>query len=126
MEGELDKHRLWAALSDLFVDTEVDYKKIAEVARHYPIEEIEFALFHRVAPVCISNMLTPAPPIWWHFDEAQLVADIEALIQKRARQSVVGKCLCNVKDRVIRLISSSVWARLRAEIELAKSEKLIP
>src|SRR5476649_882394 len=91
MEYQLDQRRLWSALSDLYVDTEVDYKQIAEVAKNYSIEEVEFALFERVAPVCVSNMLSPVPPIWWYFDEDQLVMDIEALIKKRAEQGVVGK-----------------------------------
>ncbi|VVQ17401.1 hypothetical protein PS938_04414 [Pseudomonas fluorescens] len=122
MEDKLDQRKLWVALSDLFVDTEVDYKKIAEVAKNYSIEEVEFALFERVAPVCISNMLTPAPPIWWYFDEEKLLVDIEALIKKRAEQGIVGKYRSAVAGRLRRLISSSVWAKLKAEIEKAKRE----
>jgi len=29
----------------------------------------EFALFERMAPVSIGNMLAPVPPIWWYFEE---------------------------------------------------------
>ncbi|MOA29841.1 hypothetical protein D3C78_1508810 [compost metagenome] len=60
------------------------------MAKYHSIEEVEFALFERVAPVCISNMLTPAPSICWHFDEEQLLVDIESLVKKRAGQGGGG------------------------------------
>jgi hypothetical protein len=90
------------------------------VAKHYSIKEIEFALFERVAPVCIDNMLTPAPPIWWFFDEEQLISDIEALIEKRSRQGVGGKCMTIVVGWLIRLYCWGVWADIKTEIEKAK------
>ena len=122
MENQLDQHQLWSALSDLFVDTDVDYKKIAGVVKKYSVEEVEFALFERVAPVCISNMLAPVPPVCWYFDKEQLVADIESLVNRRAEQGVIGKCLSGVMGRLIRIVSAKVWAELKAEIERVKSE----
>ena len=123
MENQLEQRKLWSALSDLFVDSKVDYKQIAETVKNFSIEEIEFALFERVAPVCIGNMLAPIPPIWWYFDEEQLASDIEALVKKRAGQGVIAKCACAVQRRLIRRISSGAWAELKAEIENAKSAK---
>jgi len=122
MENQLDQHQLWSALSDLFVDTNVDYKHIAEVAKNYSVEEVEFALFERVAPVCVSNMLAPVPPVCWYFDKEQLVADIESLVEKRGEQGRVGKCLSGVMGRLIRIVSARVWAELKNEIEIAKAE----
>jgi hypothetical protein len=118
--NQLEQRQLWLALSNLFVDSEVDYKQVAGIAKNYAIKDVEFALFERVAPVCISNILVPVPPVWWYFDEEQLVADIESLVKKRARQGVMGKCLSAVARRLIRLISAKVWAELKVEIELAK------
>jgi hypothetical protein len=122
MENQLDQRQLWAALSDLFVDANVDYKHIAGVAKNYSVEEVEFALFERVAPVCVSNMLAPVPPVCWYFDKEQLVADIESLVKKRVEQGVIGKCLSGVMGRLIRIVSAKVWAELKAEIERVKSE----
>lgn len=123
MENQLEQRKLWSALSDLFVDSKVDYKQIAETVKNFSIEEIEFALFERVAPICIGNMLAPIPPIWWYFDEDQLVLDIESLVKKRARQGVIANCACAVQRRLIRRISSGTWAELKVEIENAKSAK---
>ncbi|WET08296.1 hypothetical protein P3S72_17425 [Pseudomonas sp. D3] len=122
MENQLDQRQLWAALSHLFVDANVDYKHIAGVAKNYSVEEVEFALFERVAPVCVSNMLAPVPPVCWYFDKEQLVADIESLVKKRVEQGVIGKCLSGVMGRLIRIVSAKVWAELKAEIERVKSE----
>lgn len=120
MENQLDEQKLWVALSYVFVDTEIDYKYITSVAKNYSIEEVEFALFERVAPVCIDNMLTPAPPVWWFFDEKQLISDIESLVERRSRQGAVGKCMSTVMGWLIRLVCSSVWAEIKAEIEKEK------
>lgn len=120
MENKLDERKLWVALSYVFVDAEVDFSAITKVAKNYSIEEVEFALFERVAPICIGNMLTPAPPIWWFFDEEQLASDIESLVKKRSSQGIVGKCMSTVVGWLIRLICSSVWAEIKAEIEKAK------
>ncbi|WP_112194898.1 hypothetical protein [Pseudomonas sp. LG1E9] len=120
MANQLEQHQLWSALSSLFVGSEVDYEYVARVAKNYSISDVEFALFERVAPVCISNMLAPVPPVWWYFDEEQLVEDIECLIKKRARQGLAGKCLSAMAGRLIRLVSASVWSELKAEIESAK------
>lgn len=122
MESQLEHRRLWSALSDLFVDAQVDYKQIAEVAKDFSIEEVEFALFERVAPVCIGNMLSPIPPIWWYFDADQLVVDIESLVERRAKQGVLAKCMTKVKGRVIRIMSADTWRELKAEIEELKTK----
>lgn len=122
MEDQLDNKKLWVALSYLFVDTETDYNAIAEVAKKYPVSVVEFALFERVAPVCIDNMLTPAPSVWWFFDEEQLLFDIESLIEKRAKQGVFGRCGSFLVGCFIRLYCSGTWAELKRAIERAKSK----
>lgn len=123
MERRLTSRELWVALSDLFVDTEVDYKRIARVIRGCSIEEVEFALFQRVAPVCVANMLTPAPPVWWYFDEGKLIEEIEALIEKRSRMGVIGKVGAVVSGRVARIVCFKVWASLRLEMDAVGRER---
>ncbi len=121
MEYQLDQRRLWVALSDVFVGKEPDYQSIARVAKNYAIEDVEFALFERVAPVYIYNGLTPAPPVCWSFDEEELVSDIEFLIERRSRQGGVGKCISTVAGWVIRRWFSNVWIEIKAEIEKANA-----
>ncbi|WCD82231.1 DUF7079 family protein [Pseudomonas sp. TUM22785] len=115
-DGQLDKAPLWIALSDMFVDSETNYACIARVARNYPLPDVEFALFERVAPVCIGNMFSPVPPIWGGFHEKQLVADIEAYSRQRSRQGVLGMMGSFLFGRFIRLYCFHMWVDLRKAI----------
>ncbi|MCS3467044.1 hypothetical protein M2401_000765 [Pseudomonas sp. JUb42] len=121
MGSKLSAQKLWAALSYVFVDNETDYQYIASIAKNYPVDDVEFALFERVAPVCIYNGMTPAPPICWYFDEEELVADIESLIARRAKYGVVAKSICVIGGWFIRLVYRKVWAEIKAEIVKAQS-----
>ena len=76
------KHRvpLWVALSDLFLDTELqaaDFCRIAEVMKQAPHElnEIENILRDEVLPICFSNLRSVAG-VWTGFDESALVEKI--------------------------------------------------
>lgn len=82
MEDRLEQRQLWFVLSELFVDSRINYEQVASVAKSCSLGEVEFVLFERVAPVCISNMLAPIPPICWYFDKSKLVMDIEVLIER--------------------------------------------
>jgi len=74
------------ALSDAFVDTEVDFAHIAaRVGAHAPVE-VERIFFAEVALVCHSNLETPVPPVWTAFDGDWLQREIERRLAKR-RQS---------------------------------------
>jgi len=50
MKGTRSDIELCEALSGFFVDNEVDYRYIAKVAKAFPIEHVEKALFEWVAP----------------------------------------------------------------------------
>lgn len=117
MNTQLDQRKLWAALSYAFIDAETDYKYIASVAKKFSREQVEFAFFERVAPVCIYNIFTPAPPVWCFFEESELFDDIEILIKKRAKQGILGKSVCILNGWLIRIICQSIWKRIRTETE---------
>jgi hypothetical protein len=65
------------ALSDAFVDTEVDYEAIARQTENYDPEEIKRILYHEVAPVCHTNLETAIPIIWSAFNLENLREDIK-------------------------------------------------
>ncbi|TQR64451.1 hypothetical protein [Acinetobacter sp. RF14B] len=69
--------QLWFSLSFLFVDNEVDYKKIAKEISNYDIKVIEFQLFYNVAPICSENLEQTISPIWSSFDKEELIKDIQ-------------------------------------------------
>ncbi len=76
-EAEYERRKpLWTALSELWLDTELDrtdIERIADVALEsaYSIAELNEIYLYEVAPVVYSNLLTPAG-IWTAFDEQWL------------------------------------------------------
>lgn len=80
-----DHIKIWAALSDVFVDNEVNYTAVANALAGYDRSTIEEAFFNDVAPVCYSNMQAAIPPIWTAFDHAWLEQTINSV--KQARQN---------------------------------------
>ncbi len=51
-----DQVRLWAALSNVFVDNTVDYASVARNLIGYDRSAIATAFFVDVAPACYSNL----------------------------------------------------------------------
>lgn len=87
-----ERTRLWSALSDAFVDNEVDYNAIARQLAGFDLATIEIALFEEVAPVCYSNLQAPIPAIWTAFDSTWLTETIEST-QKARRTSTFRRLL---------------------------------
>lgn len=113
--SKADRMRIRQALSDVFVDNEVDYPSIAKTIKPYEASCIEHIFFNEVAPVCYSNLLSPVPPIWTAFDASWLESEIEKMLD--ARDSSV---LRRLKDRVLvaylRWRLDGEWRTLEAEL----------
>ena len=92
MEHTLNEEDLYIALSDLFVDNEVDYNHIASVAKLFPTSYVEHALFNYVAPYCYHNALTPVPSVYYFFDEDELLSAIDDIKKKKIAPLVKLKC----------------------------------
>lgn len=107
------KVNLWAALSTLFLDTEIDVhlEQISSVcaASQHSIDELQQILFQEVAPVCMPNMLTVAGE-WTGFDEEQLVTKI--LEHKNKKQSAFGKLLKPQWGIIARLYIGKDWQKV--------------
>ena len=71
---------LWSALSDLFLDTELQDADLSYIAlkmkeSSYSLDEITDILMTEVFPVCISN-LNPVAGIWEGFEGESLFREI--------------------------------------------------
>lgn len=82
MTDEERSYVYWA-LSDAFVDTEVDYEAIARQTEDYDPEEVKRILYHEVAPVCHTNLETVIPMIWSAFNFENLNTNIKNTLQAR-------------------------------------------
>lgn len=112
--GATDRRRedLWEALSDLFIDNEVDYAAIARQVAGEPLPELERILFEEVAPYCGPNLLTPVPPVWSGFSRESLVAGIRARLQRiRVSRFAALRHRCLV--RYLRWQFAAEWRQLR-------------
>lgn len=69
------------ALSDAFVDNEVDYAAIARQTIEFDKDEIKHILFEEVAPICHSNLESTLPTIWLCFNREELQEDIENMLK---------------------------------------------
>lgn len=105
---------LCEALSDLFVDNEVDFEFIARVARAFPITHVEKVLFEWVAPVCYTNTLTPVPPTWTGFERDSLWTEIQSLLATEAKAGFARKLSIALRQFYLRRRFADEWRRLSA------------
>ncbi|MFL1513270.1 DUF7079 family protein [Pseudomonas prosekii] len=110
MTDEERSYVYWA-LSDAFVDTEVDYEAIARQTEDYDREEVKRMLYHEVAPVCHSNLETVIPMIWSAFNLENLKADINKTIEER-RKSYFRRKKDNLLIRWLEFRYKYIWVEI--------------
>ncbi|MBP5055392.1 DUF7079 family protein [Pseudomonas chlororaphis] len=116
---EQERSYVYWALSDAFVDTEVDYESIARETEAYDPEEIKRILYHEVAPVCHTNLESVIPIIWSAFNLENLEADIRKMLKDREKSN-----FRKIKDRLL-----IRWLEFRYQYiwtEISKHYKKIP
>jgi hypothetical protein len=79
------------ALSDAFVDNEVDYAAIARQTEDFDKNEIKRILFEEVASVCHSNLESTLPTLWICFNREELESDIEKMLSTKSENWVQRK-----------------------------------
>ncbi len=94
--SKADRMKIRQALSDVFVDNEVDYPSIAKAIKPYEASCIEHIFFNEVAPVCYSNLQSPVPPVWTAFDASWLESEIEKMLDARD-----SSALHRLRDRML-------------------------
>ncbi|MGK0270128.1 MAG: hypothetical protein ACI88H_000763 [Cocleimonas sp.] len=95
---------LWIALSDLFLDTELQEHDLAFIAKKmkesgYSLEEIHDILMVEVLPVCIANLYSVAAE-WAGFNENWVVKTIiSARRPNRLRQWINHRSFWMIKNQ---------------------------
>lgn len=111
MEQSLNEEELYLALSDLFIDNQIDYNRIAHVAKLFPIDYVEYVLFNYVAPVCYYNTVTPVPPVCYFFDRDELINKIDNI--KKNENSPVNKIKMPLFSLYLKFKFKHEWAVLK-------------
>jgi hypothetical protein len=123
MTDELaERVKVWIALSDLFLDTDVtlSYENIVRTCAESPYsnQELSQILVNEVSPVCAPNLLSIAGE-WTSFDEQWLVNRI--MQHRRSSQGLLAQMVEAIM-RPIRALSFNAhtqkhWALLEPRIE---------
>lgn len=112
---DIDNRRpVWKALSDLFLDTELEDSDLIRIARTlaesaYSLEEAETILYCEVYPVCIGNLLCVAGE-WDGFDDDWLA---KSILKHTARSWAFGNFL-----QPWRWMVRGHWNRIKALIPI--------
>ena len=88
---------VWIALSEFYLDTELDENDIQRIAKilkysGYSIEELKLINYVEVAPLVSSNLLNVTGE-WAGFDEDWLVSEIINLKSKRKSKSIFNRII---------------------------------
>ena len=113
MEDKLVYFDLCGALSDIFVDNEVDFNYIASIAKDFPVAIVEEILFKWVAPVCYTNLLTPVPSVCSGFDNKSLWIDI---CDYRNKKGFPAKCKHKLLVAILKATYMKEWVNLKYEM----------
>jgi hypothetical protein len=137
MIGEIDRKALkrrapvWAALSDLFVDTDVSifYDDIVHVLRksRYTEEEVEHILFNEVGPVFYTNLIAENR-VWsaWPPDQVEdLILDHLALppFQRRAAEEECFDLVEELFQEHWPAMEHAIWRQRRVQYQPAAAPR---
>lgn len=111
-----ERIRLWSALSDAFVDNEVDYAAIARQLAGFDRATVKAAFFEDVAPVCYSNLQAPIPPIWTAFDSTWLAETIRST-QEARRTSAFRRLRDQAFVAYLRYRLKDEWQSIERELD---------
>lgn len=110
-----DQIKIWAALSDAFLDTEVDYNSIARQVYEYPITILEHMFFTEVTPVCAANAFAVIPTVWAAFDEEWLAEEITKNLSKK--HTVFSRFIERIKLKFFRKYFAEEWQEIASAIK---------
>lgn len=111
MGHTLNEEKLYIALSDLFVDNQIDYSYIASVAKLFPISYVEYVLFNYVAPACYYNTVVPVPPVCYFFDTDMLINKISNI--KKGENNLINKAKMYLFSIYLKVKFKHEWKTLK-------------
>lgn len=111
--------KIWAALSDAFVDTEVNFQYIAKQVSHYPLPILEQIFFTEVAPACAGNAFSVIPSVWTAFDPQSLATEISQ--HRNKKHTKFSKLVAQIKLKFLRKYFAEEWQEIARAIEAERA-----
>ena len=113
--SQAERKAVRAALSDAFVDNEVDYPDIARRVSRYERRAVEGIFFSEVAPICYANLNSPVPSVWTGFNHSWLNSEIEHMLKKR-EASFWRRQRDNLLIGYLRLKHADTWRSIKENL----------
>ncbi len=112
-----ERAQIWIALSDLYLDTEMQeytYRRIAKIIAEssYSFSQVQQIDRAEVFPVLYSNMLSTAG-VWDGFHEEWL---IETIQKKIARENFLNRITRNLTYRMFKKTFAPHWEKIRSSL----------
>lgn len=117
-DTEIEKRKpVWAALSDLWLDTEIQEGMLDYIAKvmeesGYSIKELYHIYYYEVAPVVYMNLHSPAGA-WDGFREEWLFEEIQKSIGKL---TAFRKFMLRLKKRPMTYATEELWEQLAEKV----------
>ena len=110
------REEIWASLSDVFIDNEIDYGYIASQVADVDLPQLKEIFFSEVAPCCGRNLMSGIPPIWAGFCPKKLAEDIRTM-QTRNSYSRIARLRHKTFVAYCRWYFQNEWNTLATEVE---------
>lgn len=122
MRSLSDREAVWIALSDLFVDHDINHEQIANQIAHLSISEVAQILFYEVVPVCMGNLLMPTPIVCERFSEDYVVSRVTQHLQKMQSNRFYRRTVL-LKITLYRIFLKQDWLKLMARMRRAQKKQ---
>ncbi len=125
-ETEIERRKpVWTALSDLWLDTELNESDLSYIAREmhasgYSIQELREIYLYEVAPAIFMN-LSGVGGEWLGFEDAWLHDKILRSLRTRAR---LGRWWIRVRRRRMTYATEESWGKLQRRVEALRAGSL--
>ena len=125
-ETEIERRKpVWTALSDLWLDTELDESDLSYITREmhasgYSIQDLRDIYLYEVAPAVYWNLLCVAGE-WLGFEDAWLHDKILRSLRTRTR---LGRWWIRVRRRRMTYATEHHWGELQRRVEALRVASL--
>jgi len=117
--SDIRREEIWHALSDAFVDNEVDYSDIARQVADVDIEQLKKIFFTEVAPFCGPNLMDTIPIVWSGFSREHLCEGIKEKLEQ-TRYSWIAWLRYKVFIVLCRCYFLEEWKSIKSEVNKLK------
>lgn len=120
MANKLTDKDLCVALSDLFIDDEINYKFVAKTAIHFELAHVEDILLDRVAPVLWPTFFAVVFE-WAGYEPDWLWGEVLKVLENDEKPNLLKKVKLKIRRKFMTYMLEDEWKELVKEYNRQKS-----